>query len=125
MLAVVEAQSGRYPPAALDDETDYIAHTIGAIPGSSSFGSPLAPDVYIKTLRRKLHELRSSFSPDLLQLGKYNFFNLSSKDPELQCDDHLLMYLSKLFTKCQMWAETRWNKASQAQDVETPIGPEY
>ena len=43
---------------------------------------------------------------------------LISKEPELQCDDHLLTYLSKLFTKCREWAECRWNPPSQIQDVE-------
>ncbi|KLJ07841.1 hypothetical protein EMPG_16670 [Blastomyces silverae] len=48
---------------------------------------------------------------------------LSSKEPELQCDDHLLKYLSKLLTRCRVWGEARWNMASQAQDVETTPGP--
>ncbi|KAL2695180.1 hypothetical protein AAEP93_003933 [Penicillium crustosum] len=47
----------------------------------------------------------------------------SSKEPELQCDDHLLKLLSKLLTKCRLWAEARWSMASQLQDVETrPCG---
>ncbi|EER38721.1 C6 transcription factor [Histoplasma capsulatum H143] len=44
---------------------------------------------------------------------------LSSKEPELQCDDHLLKYLSKLLARCRVWGETRWNMASQVQDVES------
>ncbi|KAJ5606764.1 hypothetical protein N7537_003383 [Penicillium hordei] len=43
----------------------------------------------------------------------------SSNEPELQCDDHLLKLLSKLLTKCRLWAEARWSMASQLQDVET------
>ncbi|OQD92492.1 hypothetical protein PENSOL_c041G03361 [Penicillium solitum] len=47
----------------------------------------------------------------------------SSKDPELQCDDHLLKLLTKLLTKCRLWAEARWTMASQLQDVATrPCG---
>jgi len=43
--------------------------------------------------------------------------NLSSKEPELQCDDHLLAYLCKLLTRCRLWAEAQWNVTSQTQDV--------
>ncbi|KAK2807807.1 hypothetical protein FQN50_005350 [Emmonsiellopsis sp. PD_5] len=43
----------------------------------------------------------------------------SSREPDLQCDDHLLKYLSKLLTKCRRWAEARWNMTSQIQDVGT------
>ncbi|GFG19312.1 conserved hypothetical protein [Aspergillus udagawae] len=35
--------------------------------------------------------------------------DLSSKEPELQCDDHLLKFLSKLLTRCRLWAEARWH----------------
>ncbi|PGH34794.1 hypothetical protein GX50_02353 [[Emmonsia] crescens] len=31
----------------------------------------------------------------------------TSKEPALQCNDHLLKYLSKLLTKCRLWAEGR------------------
>jgi hypothetical protein len=44
---------------------------------------------------------------------------LSSKEPELQCNDHLLTYLSKLLSRSRMWAEGRWHITSQVQDVET------
>jgi hypothetical protein len=44
---------------------------------------------------------------------------LSSKEPELQCNDHILKYLSKLLSRCRMWAEPRWHITSQVQDVET------
>ncbi|OAX80955.1 hypothetical protein ACJ72_04703 [Emergomyces africanus] len=47
--------------------------------------------------------------------------DLSSKEPELRCNDHLLKYLSKLLTNCRRWAEVRWNMApasSQTQTVE-------
>lgn len=44
---------------------------------------------------------------------------LGSKEPELQCNDHLLKYLSKLLSRCRMWGETRWHITSQVQDVET------
>ncbi|CAG8910184.1 unnamed protein product [Penicillium egyptiacum] len=43
--------------------------------------------------------------------------DLSSE--ELQCDDHLLKLLSKLLTRCRLWAEARWTMGSQLQDVET------
>ncbi|KAK2807733.1 hypothetical protein FQN51_000171 [Onygenales sp. PD_10] len=43
----------------------------------------------------------------------------SSRELDLQCDDHLLKYLSKLLTKCRRWGEARWNMSSQIQDVET------
>jgi hypothetical protein len=42
--------------------------------------------------------------------------DLSSKEPELQCDDHLLKFLSKLLSKSRVWAEARWNMSSQIQD---------
>ncbi|CAI7653043.1 unnamed protein product [Penicillium glandicola] len=42
--------------------------------------------------------------------------DLSSKEPELQCNDHLLKFLSKLLSKCQVWAEARWNMSSQIQN---------
>ncbi|KAH8427733.1 uncharacterized protein LDX57_005442 [Aspergillus melleus] len=45
--------------------------------------------------------------------------DLSSKEPELQCSDHLLKYLSKLLTRCRVWGEGRWDMGSQMQDVET------
>lgn len=45
--------------------------------------------------------------------------DLSSREPELQCKDHLLKYLSKLLSRSRMWTEARWNTASQVQDVET------
>ncbi|KAL2786274.1 hypothetical protein BJX66DRAFT_37334 [Aspergillus keveii] len=38
---------------------------------------------------------------------------LTSREPELQCDDHLLKYLTKLIARCRGWAEARWNVASQ------------
>jgi hypothetical protein len=42
--------------------------------------------------------------------------DLSSKEPELQCNDHLLKFLSKLLSRCRVWAEARWNMASQIQE---------
>nr|Q0CF67.2 RecName: Full=Transcription factor ATEG_07667; AltName: Full=Azasperpyranone A biosynthesis cluster B protein ATEG_07667 [Aspergillus terreus NIH2624] len=45
--------------------------------------------------------------------------DLSSKEPELQCNDHLLKFLSKLLSRCRVWAEARWNIASQMQDGDT------
>jgi len=46
------------------DETNYARS--GAAPAAAS-----APCIlYLKTLRRQLHELRSSFRPDLQQIGK-------------------------------------------------------
>lgn len=45
--------------------------------------------------------------------------DLSSKEPELQCNDHLLKLLSKLLSKCRLWAEARLTMASQLQDMET------
>ncbi|KAL2807756.1 hypothetical protein BJX63DRAFT_411241 [Aspergillus granulosus] len=38
--------------------------------------------------------------------------DLSSREPALQCDDHLFKYLSKLIARCRAWAETRLNVAS-------------
>lgn len=43
---------------------------------------------------------------------------LGSKGPEIQCNDHLLKYLSKLLSRCRMWAEPRWHITTQVQDVE-------
>ncbi|KAI9046237.1 C6 transcription factor [Aspergillus affinis] len=48
--------------------------------------------------------------------------DLSSKEPELQCNDHLLKYLSKLLTRCRVWGESRWHMGSQIQDVEIRPG---
>ena len=48
--------------------------------------------------------------------------DLSSKEPELQCNDHFLKLLSKLLTKCRMWAEARWTVASELRDVGTGPG---
>ncbi|KAJ6140345.1 hypothetical protein N7471_006831 [Penicillium samsonianum] len=45
--------------------------------------------------------------------------DLGSKEPELQCNDHLLKLLSKLLNKCRLWAEARLTMASQLQDMET------
>lgn len=43
---------------------------------------------------------------------------LSSKEPELQCNDHLLKYLSKLLSRSRMWAQAQWHITSQVQDTE-------
>ncbi|RHZ48793.1 uncharacterized protein CDV56_105380 [Aspergillus thermomutatus] len=48
--------------------------------------------------------------------------DLSSKEPELQCNDHFLKFLSKLLTRYRLWAEARWDVASQIHDVETRPG---
>lgn len=45
--------------------------------------------------------------------------DLGSKEPKLQCNDHLLKLLSKLLNKCRLWAEARLTMASQLQDMET------
>ncbi|RLL96758.1 hypothetical protein CFD26_106136 [Aspergillus turcosus] len=45
--------------------------------------------------------------------------DLSSKEPELQCNDHLLIFLSKLLTRCRLWAEAWWNMTAQIQDGES------
>ncbi|KAH8701970.1 hypothetical protein BGW36DRAFT_109180 [Talaromyces proteolyticus] len=42
---------------------------------------------------------------------------LTSQELGLQCDDNLFRLLSKLFSKCQVWAAERWNLASQLQDI--------
>ncbi|KAL2843005.1 C6 transcription factor [Aspergillus pseudodeflectus] len=42
--------------------------------------------------------------------------DVSSREPELQCDDHLLKYLTKLLARCRAWAEARWNVAPQTPD---------
>jgi hypothetical protein len=41
--------------------------------------------------------------------GMIQKLDLSSEEPELQCDDHLLKFLSKLLTRCRLWAEARWH----------------
>lgn len=43
--------------------------------------------------------------------------NLSSREPELQCDDHFLVYLCKLLTRCRLWAEAGWIMTSQTYDL--------
>ncbi|OQE46765.1 hypothetical protein PENCOP_c001G03208 [Penicillium coprophilum] len=45
--------------------------------------------------------------------------DLSSKEPELQCNDHLLKFLSKLLSRCQVWAEARWDMSSQIENGDT------
>ncbi|BAE64570.1 unnamed protein product [Aspergillus oryzae RIB40] len=40
-----------------------------------------------------------------------------SQQPELQCNDHLLHYLSKLLLRCRLWAEARWDMACPMQEV--------
>ncbi|KAJ5515028.1 C6 transcription factor [Penicillium fimorum] len=45
--------------------------------------------------------------------------DLSSKEPELHCHDHLLKFLSKLLSKCQVWAEARWNIGSETGNGDT------
>lgn len=44
--------------------------------------------------------------------------DLSSKEPQLRCDDHLMKYLSKLLSRSRMWTEARWNAARQRSDME-------
>ena len=41
----------------------------------------------------------------------------SSQQPELQCNDHLLHYISKLLTRCRLWAEARWDMTCPMQEV--------
>ncbi|KAL3467018.1 hypothetical protein BJX64DRAFT_249443 [Aspergillus heterothallicus] len=43
---------------------------------------------------------------------------LSSREPELQCDDHLLKYLSKLISRCRGWAESRLDAVPPAADAQ-------
>ncbi|OKP08281.1 hypothetical protein PENSUB_5648 [Penicillium subrubescens] len=114
------------------DEADYLST------GSTPLAS--APRLfYIKALRRQLQELRASFRPDHPHIdpewdcqvvrstvdliptidAMLQRIEMSSKEPELQCNDHLLKYLSKLLNRCRMWAEPRWHLTSQVQDVET------
>ncbi|KAJ5654301.1 hypothetical protein N7490_001304 [Penicillium lividum] len=45
--------------------------------------------------------------------------DLSSKEPELQCNDHLLKFLSKLLSRCRVWADYHWNLSSQMQNGDT------
>ncbi|PIG83065.1 C6 transcription factor [Aspergillus arachidicola] len=40
-----------------------------------------------------------------------------SQQPELQCNDHLLHYLSKLLIRCRLWAEARWDMTCPMQEV--------
>ncbi|GAQ05067.1 hypothetical protein ALT_2388 [Aspergillus lentulus] len=47
--------------------------------------------------------------------GMIQKLDLSSEEPELQCDDHLLKFLSKLLTRCRLWAEARWHDAETRQ----------
>ena len=46
-------------------------------------------------------------------------FDLCNKEPELQCGDHLLKYLSKLLSRYRGWAEARWNLVAQIPRRET------
>lgn len=46
----------------------------------------------------------------------------ASKEPELQCDDHLLKYLTKLLLRCRVWGEARWNVSSRVQNAEARPG---
>lgn len=40
-----------------------------------------------------------------------------SQQPELQCNDHLLHYLSKLLLRCRLWAEARWDMTCPMQEM--------
>ncbi|OGM42970.1 C6 transcription factor [Aspergillus bombycis] len=41
----------------------------------------------------------------------------SSQQPELQCNDHLLHYISKLLARCRLWAEARWDMTCPMQEA--------
>ncbi|PLB55474.1 C6 transcription factor [Aspergillus steynii IBT 23096] len=73
------------------------------------------PDWDCHAVRKTVH-LLSTMDRMLQKL------DLSSKEPELQCNDHLLKYLFKLLTRCRVWGEVRWNMPSQAHDVEARSG---
>jgi hypothetical protein len=45
--------------------------------------------------------------------------DLGSKEPELQCNDHLLKLLSKLLSKCRVWAQAQWNISPQMEFPDT------
>ncbi|GFF74811.1 hypothetical protein CNMCM6936_001766 [Aspergillus lentulus] len=47
--------------------------------------------------------------------GMIQKLDLSSEEPELQCDDHLLKFLSKLLIRCRLWAEARWHDEETRQ----------
>lgn len=51
--------------------------------------------------------------------------DLSSREPQLRCDDHLMKYLSKLLSRSRMWTEVRWNEARQVQDLGVNSVPSY
>ncbi|KAF5865073.1 hypothetical protein ETB97_005314 [Aspergillus alliaceus] len=70
------------------------------------------PDWDCQAVRNRVH-LISTMDCMLRKL------DLSSKEPDLQCNDHLLKLLSKLLTRCRAWAEARWNMASHVEGVET------
>ncbi|KAL3490683.1 hypothetical protein BJX62DRAFT_237799 [Aspergillus germanicus] len=67
------------------------------------------PDWDCQAVRNTVH-LISTLDSMLQKL------ELTSREPELQCDDHLLKYLTKLIARCRGWAEARWNVASQTPD---------
>ncbi|KAF7179366.1 hypothetical protein CNMCM7691_008299 [Aspergillus felis] len=46
--------------------------------------------------------------------------DLSGKEPELQCDDHLLKFLSKLLTRCRQWAEARHDEETRPCQTASP-----
>jgi hypothetical protein len=67
------------------------------------------PDWDCQAVRNTVH-LISTLDSILQKL------ELTSREPELQCDDNLLKYLTKLIARCRGWAEARWNVASQTPD---------
>jgi hypothetical protein len=67
------------------------------------------PDWDCQAVRNTVH-LISTLDSMLQKL------DVTSREPELQCDDHLLKYLTKLLARCRAWAEARWNVSSQTPD---------
>lgn len=44
--------------------------------------------------------------------------DLCSQEPELQCDDHLIQYLSKLLSRSRMWTQARWDQAERTKEMD-------
>jgi len=68
------------------------------------------PDWDCQAVRNTVH-LISTMDSVLQRL------ELGCREPELQCDDHFLKYLSKLISRCRGWAEARLNVAPQTSDA--------
>ncbi|OJJ43507.1 hypothetical protein ASPZODRAFT_161462 [Penicilliopsis zonata CBS 506.65] len=73
---------------------------------------------YLSTLTDpdwNVQAVRSRVNPISTMDSMLNRLGMCNKEPELQCSDHLLGYLSKLLFRCRVWAEYRWGLSSDTR----------